>query len=127
MEAIRERQWAPSDDGVALTRDLLGMMQSYFPGRAFDGLPGALIRYLAGDHCADLLGVASADHTRLIVEASAVIAPKLAGLEGDEALAVLLQHAAHMLMEGIVLASREGKNAKFRIPKSLLTAIDPKY
>jgi hypothetical protein len=35
--------------------------------------------------------------------------------------------ASHLFMEGMVLAEREGKSAKFRIPKSLKNTIDPRF
>ncbi|MCI0670609.1 MAG: DUF2236 domain-containing protein, partial [Myxococcaceae bacterium] len=125
MDAIRDRQWAPSSDGRFLVQPLLRMMQDYLPGSVFDGVPVVLVRHLAGDHCADLLGLPSMDWTRVLVEGA---------LELDELLNVpdrelrrsrFLAHATHLLMEGIVLAEREGKQARFRIPQSLRRSVNP--
>jgi hypothetical protein len=44
------------------------MIQEYLPGDGLDGMPVALIRYLAGDHCADMLGLPRADWTRHLME-----------------------------------------------------------
>jgi hypothetical protein len=122
MEAIRDRQWAPSEHGPLLARPLVEMMQTYFPGKAFDGLPIALVRTLAGDHCADLLGLPASDWTRTLISAGTAVDQ----LGGDHHVgARLLAHAAHQLMEAIVQVEREGKQARFRIPVALRQTVDP--
>jgi hypothetical protein len=75
-----------------------------------------MIRHLAGDHCADLLGLPPGDWTRTLLDAELAL----------EGLPHLLAHATHLLMEGIVLAEREGKQARFRIPPSMLRSVDPR-
>jgi hypothetical protein len=121
MERIRARQWASSPDGHVLTRALVEMMQGYFP-KLLGGVPDALIRQLAGDGCADLLGLKPRDWTVALVEAGerleGLLDPELHGSR-------LFARATHRLMEGIVLVQREGKQAQFRIPPSLRRAIQP--
>ncbi|MEY4576857.1 MAG: hypothetical protein RL701_1560, partial [Pseudomonadota bacterium] len=124
MDAIRARQWAPSDDGRLLAAALVHMMQDYFPGRALDGLPVALVRYLAGDHCADLLGLPRTDWTLLLVEAAYGLDKILDQVDVDSHLDTLLGYATHTLMKGIVTVEREGKQARFRIPLSLRDSLD---
>ncbi|MFO0598861.1 MAG: oxygenase MpaB family protein [Myxococcaceae bacterium] len=126
MEAIRDRQWRTSEDGKILTRSLVEMMQSYFPGDALDGFPNALIRTLAGDHCADLLGVPPADWTRAVIDAGVVI-DQFVPRDPNSGLEQWVAWATHRFMELVVKASREGKNAKFRIPKSLQDTVDPNF
>ncbi|MFL5320779.1 MAG: prenyltransferase/squalene oxidase repeat-containing protein, partial [Myxococcaceae bacterium] len=119
MSAIRERQWGRSAAGKRLIRPLIQMMQEYFPGTALDGLPIALVRHLAGDECGDLLGLPPADWTKLLVDA----APALGAIIPEEqtfAPLPLYRRANHVLMEAIVRVSREGKDVRFRIPRSLL-------
>lgn len=127
MEAIRDRQWRSSDDGKVLAKPLVELMQSYFPGELLDGFPIALIRALAGDHCADLLGLPAADWTRQLLDAATVVNEWIPRGDSRSPSARLFAWATHAFMEGVVLATREGKNARFRIPKSLSTTIDPKF
>ena len=127
MEAIRDRQWRPSVDGHELMRPLLELMQSYFPGDALDGFPVALVRALAGDHCADLLGLPEADWTRQLLDAATVLDEWIPRGDSRSPGAQLFAFATHLFMEGVVLASREGKNARFRIPTSLQNTVDPKF
>ena len=120
MESIRASQWQQSPEGETLAKALVSMMSRYLPGRAFDGLPVSMMRELAGDHCADLLGLPSAGWTRRIVHAAADIDGWLGHhADHNSIVARLLADASHKLMEGIVLAFREGKQTKFRIPSAL--------
>ncbi len=118
MDRIRARQWSASDDGATLARVLVEMMQSYFPGGVLDSVPTALIRQLAGDRCADLLGLPARNWTSLLVDVGEHLD---AALDPDMA---LFAKATHHLMEGIVLAEREGKQAQFRIPGSLRKTVE---
>lgn len=127
MEAIRDRQWRSSEDGKVLAKSVVGMMQDYFPGEAFDGFPIALVRTLAGDHCADLLGLPPGDWTRFVLDAGTALDEWIPRGAPDAPSTRLVAWASHVFMEGIVLAEREGKQAKFRIPKSLKNTIDPKF
>ncbi len=122
MENIRATQWQASPEGAQLAAALVKMMQSFLPGRAFDGLPIAMMRELAGDHCADLLSLPPAGWTRRLVHAAEDV-DKLLG-KGDEHSLVghLLAEASHKLLEGLVGAFRAGKQTKFRIPDALVHA-----
>ncbi len=51
------RHLGPSEDGVALTRQLIDLYQEVVPGTFFDPVVPALIRYLVGDTVADWLDV----------------------------------------------------------------------
>jgi hypothetical protein len=119
MDSIRARQWTSSDDGKTLIVPLVAMMQDYFPGRALDGLPIALVRHLAGDHCADLLGLPKTDWILLLTEAVYAYDVLRDAVNFDDQLDKLFAHATHTLMKGVIVVEREGKQARFRIPKSL--------
>jgi hypothetical protein len=71
MEAIRERQWAPSPRGRQLTHALVDMMQEFFTRDvdALDGLTPSLVRHLAGDRCAGLHDLPRSDWTMLLIRA----------------------------------------------------------
>jgi hypothetical protein len=120
MERIRATQWQASPEGATLASALIGMMQKYLPGRAFDGLPIAMMRELAGDHCADLLSMPNAGWTRRIVHAAEEIEGWLGTSDHHSLVGKLLADASLRLMEGLVLAFREGKQTKFRMPPALL-------
>jgi hypothetical protein len=122
MDQIRATQWAASPQGATLAAALVKMMQSFLPGRLFDGLPVSLMRDLAGDHCGDLLALPKADWTRKLVHAASDL-DELVGAGDDHSVAgALLAKASHKLMEGLVSAFREGKQTRFRIPTTLIHA-----
>jgi hypothetical protein len=122
-DAIRRRHWAPSAAGAELARAVVDMMQEYLPGAGLDGVPVALIRYLAGDHCADLLGLSRADWTRHLVDAGSDVATALRIGEHRSPRGALIRRATFLLMRAIVRAEREGKRAQFRIPEALLDSL----
>jgi hypothetical protein len=124
MDAIRDRQWAPSPSGRALIKPLVGMMESYFVGKTFDGVPTALIRFLAGDHCADLLGLPDADWTRVLVEGAATIGHLIDDDDPNDPASRIFAQLSHGFMEAVVLEQREGKQAGFRLPRSLRDTIE---
>ncbi len=124
FEVIRYRHWMPSEEGRTLIRPLMEMMQHYFPGEFMDGMPVALVRHLAGDHCANLLGLPPADWTGLVLDATEKL-EKLIDPAGKDRLTRFFAGATRMIMRGIVTAEREGKRAKFRIPKALQETVDP--
>lgn len=123
MEAIRERQWQASADGEALIEPLVGMMESYFPGAPLDGIPTALIRTLAGDVCADLLGLPPSDWTRHLITAGTELDDWLPRVDDNDVGTRLMAWVTHAFMEGVVLVEREGKEAKFRIPPALTKTV----
>lgn len=126
MEAIRDRQWRHSTDGVELTRPLVELMQQYFPGTALDGFPVAMIRLLSGDHCADLLGLPPSDWTKHVIDIMAELDRFLTGGDPNEVARRMVDSFSFAIMKMVVLVEREGKQARFRIPPSLQQTIDPK-
>ncbi|HEY2749534.1 MAG TPA: oxygenase MpaB family protein [Polyangia bacterium] len=122
MESIRTTEWQASPEGAQLAAALVKMMQSFLPGRAFEGLPIAMMRELAGDHCADLLSLPPAGWTRRLVHAAEDLDQLLGKGDDHSLVGRLLADASHKLMEGLVGAFREGKQTKFRIPDALVHA-----
>lgn len=125
MDAIRERQWAESPQGRKLAAALVGMMQEFFTRNHFKGLTPTLVRFLAGDQCADVLGVAPSDWTRAFVSETAHVLDWL----DEDARETHLEKAIGLVgadvMKAIVVFERSGKRAPFRVPASLQKTLLP--
>ncbi len=125
MDAIRERQWAPSKAGAELATALVSFMQEFFTQGMLDGLTPTLVRFLAGDQCCDVLDLPRADWTRTFVGAAA----SLAGAFDEDAREDVLEKAfgelAFTVMKGVIVYEREGKRASFRVPASLRRTVIP--
>jgi hypothetical protein len=100
LEAVREMSWAPSDAGNLLAKATLGVMQDHLPGTALDGVAVMLVRHLAGDRCADLLGLPPANWTDALFGPFAK-AMDLFEVGGTSPLAALLRKASMTLMIGL--------------------------
>ncbi|MFC8225052.1 oxygenase MpaB family protein [Streptomyces sp. NPDC057287] len=57
LDLYMVRHMGPSLEGAHLTRQLIDLYEEVVPGTFFDPVVSALIRHLAGDTCADWLGV----------------------------------------------------------------------
>ncbi len=126
-EAIRQRQWAPSEHGKRLAAALVDMMQEFFTRDApiLDGLMPTVIRYLAGDQCGDLLGLPPADWTITLVDAFRGVTDLFQDRGRDELIQEELGKAALRAMRFITDVERGHKNASFRIPESLRRSVIP--
>jgi squalene cyclase len=101
LEAVREMSWAPSEAGNLLAKATLGVMQEHLlPGTAFDGVAVMLVRHLAGDRCADLLGLPPANWTNVLFGPFKE-AMDLFEVNGTSPLAALLRKASMTLMLGL--------------------------
>lgn len=67
------RHMGPSDEGAALTRQLVDLYEEVVPGTLLDPVVSALIRHLIGDTCADWLGVARTPWDTLVKAAPALM------------------------------------------------------
>src|ERR1051326_5911991 len=97
------------------------MMLHEIPGNLFDHGPALMMRYLLGDHTADLLAVAPGhidDLLTLPLRAAAHIA---SDINHDSAvLARVHEVFARALIQGIIVVERQGKQIPFSIPTELL-------
>jgi hypothetical protein len=121
MDAIRRRQWSRSERGRELTTTLIEMMRGFdlTGSHALDDMPIALIRYLAGDYCADLLDVPMPNWNRFLFEAGLQVTRHYDPFAGHTVPDEIIQSVAFAAMKLVVKAARGFKDAPFRIPASL--------
>lgn len=119
-DAITSAQWAPSDAGRQLTRALLSVSDRFAPHFAGASIPATMMRYFAGETCADILAVPPADWTGALIQ----LGRRVDGLVGDPTrgsrLFALLEAISLDLMKALVVAERAGKQTRFRIPDALI-------
>lgn len=125
MEAVRQRQWRRSPEGTMLARALVDMTQSFFTRGLFGGLTPTLIRFLAGDLCADLLGLPPADWTKTVVSLGAQVAGAFDVDAHERALETAFGMLTLQAMKAVVTFERAGKHAAIRIPESLRRTVLP--
>lgn len=125
MDAIRERQWARSAQGQKLAAALVELMQEFFTRDHFLGLTPTLVRFLAGDQCADVCGIAPSDWTRAFVSETAWILDALDHDARETLLEKAIGLVAADVMKAIISFEREGKRAPFRVPASLKRTVLP--
>ncbi len=125
MDAIRERQWAPSGAGKTLAAALVEMMQRFFTRGHFRGFTPTMVRYLSGNQCADVLDVAPSNWTMPLVAAGAELADFFDRDERETLVEKLFGKLAFEVMEGVIALERDGKRASFRIPASLKKTVIP--
>lgn len=120
---IAERQFAPSEQGKALTHALIEAMESYVPGCLFDGSAAVYVRHLIGNELADMLDVPQPDWTNVLYEVGTALG---AELDDEAEHHVVLRDAwalfTHTMMVGISDVFRRGKQVTFRIPDELRVA-----
>jgi len=121
---LLRRHWGASAEGEQLTSATLDLMRNLLPHSPLDGLPGALVRHLAGDQCADLLGVPRADWTILLVDAATKLTRFLDFAERTTDVTGLARYASFEMMKTLHGLSREGKQVTFRIPDALIRKWD---
>jgi squalene cyclase len=122
--AVLRTHWRASAEGQELTRATLDLMRELLPEEEIDGLPAALVRHLAGDQCADLLGVPRADWTALLVKAATRLTEVFERTGRHLDVLGLAQHVSFDLMKALHGWAREGKNVGFRIPDALIRQWD---
>lgn len=125
MEGIRQRQWVKSEQGARLTAALCRMVEGFFTKGTLSGFAPTLIRFLAGDDCADLLEVPESDWTRAFIELGALVAGTLDVDEREGLLERGMGLAMKEAMRAVVDFQRADKGVPFRIPASLKSTVLP--
>jgi hypothetical protein len=124
MEQLRALYWGPSEAGAALADATLALMREWLPHKTLDGAPASLVRHLAGERCADLLGLPMSDWTGLAVaRAARVFGATAAHLFADQTEPVigagLAQRTMLSAMKALTSANLQGRPAHFGVPRVL--------
>jgi Squalene-hopene cyclase C-terminal domain/ER-bound oxygenase mpaB/B'/Rubber oxygenase, catalytic domain len=122
FDHIRQ-DWGFSEEGATLARVTLDLTKELLPGTEFDGIGPTLVRHLAGERCADILGIEPADWTKILIESSPLVSTILGRVVGrvyETPLTPLLQQAAYGTMEALARQEREGKGVLFSISPQIL-------
>lgn len=122
---IRQRQIAPSPEGVAMTASLIQGLQQLTP-QLLEGLPASMIHFFLdqdqwlGVNVADLLQVPKPDWTSLVPHTVSHIAG-LVDWVGDHTFVVarMLRYLSKTFVEGMLLLESGGRRTSFSIPKHL--------
>ena len=110
----------PSPEGADLTAATMELMRQLLPGPWLAHLPATLVRYLAGDGCADLLAVPAGDWTRVLLDGASDLEGWIEEGDHETRITRLVQKAASALMKGCAGLAREGKGVQFRMPAALV-------
>ncbi|QRK12026.1 DUF2236 domain-containing protein [Archangium violaceum] len=119
-DTIFGRVFCSSEEGRAMTRALIELIEHIIPGNIFDGLGRTLIRHLVGDSTAELIAVPPSDWTKSLMKPLQLLGWVMD--EGDEQNVVnakLCELFGRKLMEGIVWVHRGPERPPFRIPEAL--------
>jgi hypothetical protein len=126
LESVRQRQWAPSAAGRELAAALLQMIHEYFTReiQLLNGLAPTLIRHLAGDHCADILGLPPSNWTASFVLAFREVTDVIDIDDRQTIIERSLGALAQAWMRRLTNAERTYKSATFRVPDSLRVELE---
>jgi squalene cyclase len=123
---LRDRSWGASPEGAELAQATVKLMQQLFGGEGrLARLPAALVRHLAGDRCADLLGLPPEDRREsALADAVTWLDEAVAPAAHGDPFIVLAQKAAMVVMRALAAHARQGKQVSFRIPDTLIRRWD---
>jgi hypothetical protein len=122
---IRQRQIAPSPEGVAMTASLIQGLKQLTPN-LLEGLPASMIHFFLdqdqwmGVNVADLLHVPKPDWTSIFPHTVGHVAG-LVDWVGDRNFLVarMLRYLSKTLVEGMLLLESRGRRTSFSIPQHL--------
>jgi hypothetical protein len=118
LDLITTRQWSSSVAGTTLSDALLGFMQR--PLEGLEGLPPSLLRHLAGDECADILGVPPADWTALGIELASSLTWFVKEMTNeDHVQSKLASHLGLSLLNAGLRLTNRGERYVWRVPTGL--------
>jgi hypothetical protein len=110
----------PSDEGVALTRQLIDLYEQVVPGTLLDPIVPAVIRYLIGDTAADWLAVPRSTVFDHLVRAAPVLLGALDEAEARSPIAAILLDRLGALTTAFELSSlTRGRVMHYAVPEHL--------
>jgi hypothetical protein len=121
VDLIRERNYAHSADGVAMTRALVALLEEMTPGRMFDSVPVDLIRMLVGDDAAGLLELPPMSrHFGFLTWLKVLVGWSSREVENSRVLQSVSTRVGWLVLNGLHDLNREGEHrASFDIPDRL--------
>ena len=121
VDLIRERNYAHSADGVAMTRALVALLEEMTPGRMLDSVPVDLIRMMIGDDAAELLELPSMSrHFGFLTWLKVLVGWSSREVENSRMLQSVSAQVGWLVLNGLHDLHREGEHrAAFNIPDRL--------
>lgn len=112
--------YAPSPEGIRLTRGLLDLYQDLVPGKAFDGAVPAMVRQVVDADVADWLQVPkSSGWTRAVRTAGRAMRWLERREDDNRAARAVLDKAGKLLLTGSVRTLTDGQSTTLTIPQDL--------
>jgi hypothetical protein len=119
------RYMGPSDEGVALTRQLIDLYEQVVPGTLLDPIVPALIRYLIGDTAADWLAVPRSVVFDHLVPAAPILLGALEEAEARSPIAAMVLDRLGALTTAFELSSlTRGRVMHYAVPEHLKDEYD---
>ncbi|WP_199444591.1 oxygenase MpaB family protein [Umezawaea beigongshangensis] len=117
---VVEASYAPSEEGVVLTRALLDLYAKLMPGRTFDGVVPAMIRQVVAPEVADWMRVPRSRGWGGVVRGAARMMRLLERAEDDSVVARrVLDRSARMLLGLNVRQLTDGQSTALTVPGDL--------
>ncbi|MDI5978259.1 oxygenase MpaB family protein [Amycolatopsis magusensis] len=115
-----EAVYAPSPEGVALTRNLLDLYENILPGEVFDGVIAAMVRQTVDPRVADWMEVPDSRGWTTAVRAGTRLMRALERGEDRSRIATkVLDKAGEILLGGSVRTLTDGQSTTLDIPEDL--------
>lgn len=118
--SLVEAAYAPSPEGVALTRNLLDLYEKLVPGKVFDGVVAAMVRQTVDPRVADWMDVPHSRGWTRAVRAGTRLMRALERSEDTSKIAgTILDKAGTLLLGGSVRTLTDGQSTTLDIPADL--------
>lgn len=112
--------YAPSAEGVELTRNLVELYEKFVPGRAFDGVVAAMVRQVVDEEVADWLEVPhSKGWTRAVRTGARVMGVFERGEDRSRVARAVLDKAGDLLLGASVRTLTDGQSTTLTVPACL--------
>jgi hypothetical protein len=118
--SLVEAAYAPSPEGVALTRNLLDLYEKMVPGKVFDGVVAAMVRQTIHPQVADWMGVPhSRGWTRAVRTGTRLMRVLERSEDTSKIATTILDKAGTLLLGGSVRTLTDGQSTTLDIPADL--------
>jgi hypothetical protein len=112
--------YAPSPEGVELTRNLIELYEKFVPGKAFDGVVAAMVRQVVDEEVADWLEVPhSKGWTRAVSAGAKVMRVFERGEDRSRVARAVLDKAGDLLLGASVRTLTDGRPTTLTVPACL--------